>query len=591
MAKKIVETFLQNGVLMKRYIDGSVEPMRVLNKAEAMGAAEEAEVTNTSKETVRIYPHDILAPVRRGQRGKPGVGVVGAKIKDNKLFLKLSNGKKINAGSILSDEALAVMSPTTSEYLTRTEAQEIVSTVAMMDEKIATAMDNLSGEEIARRLEDIEFEDDRLDYNALKNKPDIRRIIVSQGIDTSGGGPGTVTASNGLTAVGTDVQLGGQLTKDTVIDGNGQAYSLTFSAMDNFTWIDGTDWTVGGTNVQNITMKAEGSMSLGVDSLGFMEIKTPAVDAGTATPGQVLTLSLASGRVEFADLSGISVTNGIQDIGGAHGLGGELTQNTAISGVSGTYDMEWYELDKWYINAANSMEWFRLFGGETTKLLSSSTLDKTGNNGIEMYHDNGSGEFSYVTVYDSGASNPEAILGYQNGTPATVNNVVTANATGVTIEASGSAVDANNISVNSGTGIDINTAVGDTFTLNEGTSGSGGTAVNGYTLTLIDTLTGEAKWQPSPALPAATTAGDIAMYDGASYVVASPTKDKFTGVTGTNVVLSATPVVSTDAVIDVYKNGLLQEEGGTEDYTITGTTVTFTSALVASDKVTVKYFA
>ena len=105
----------------------------------------------------------------------------------------------------------------------------------------------------------------------------------------------------------------------------------------------------------------------------------------------------------------------------------------------------------------------------------------------------------------------------------------------------------------------------------------------------MNTTTGEAKWQDASGLPTATTASEIVMYDGANYVVVEPTKDKFTGITGTGITLSSTPAIEQDNVIDVYKNGLLLEE--TDDYTVSGTAVTLVVALIASDKVTVKYFA
>ena len=65
----------------------------------------------------------------------------------------------------------------------------------------------------------------------------------------------------------------------------------------------------------------------------------------------------------------------------------------------------------------------------------------------------------------------------------------------------------------------------------------------------------------------------------------APTLTWYTGVTGTTVTVSDTTGAT---LVKVYKNGLLLQP--TEDYTISGTTLTLVTALVATDKITTEVF-
>lgn len=87
----------------------------------------------------------------------------------------------------------------------------------------------------------------------------------------------------------------------------------------------------------------------------------------------------------------------------------------------------------------------------------------------------------------------------------------------------------------------------------------------GDVLTLVNPVTGEVEYQSITA------------------IVASRTKNVQT-VSGTTVTLPTTPNILT---LDVYRNGLLQEEG--VDYTVSGNTLTFTVTL-ASEKIASIYF-
>ena len=64
-------------------------------------------------------------------------------------------------------------------------------------------------------------------------------------------------------------------------------------------------------------------------------------------------------------------------------------------------------------------------------------------------------------------------------------------------------------------------------------------------------------------------------------------KDTQTGLTGTALTLPATPLTGT---LKIFKNGMLLDEGGSADYTISGANVTFSVALISSDKIKSFYY-
>jgi hypothetical protein len=80
--------------------------------------------------------------------------------------------------------------------------------------------------------------------------------------------------------------------------------------------------------------------------------------------------------------------------------------------------------------------------------------------------------------------------------------------------------------------------------------------------------------------------GDVLMYVAGAWASASPTIEKQTGITGTNVTLGATPLASTLFIL--YRNGVYQDN--IDDYSIVGTTITMVSALVATEKITAIYY-
>ncbi|KKN01813.1 hypothetical protein LCGC14_1123950 [marine sediment metagenome] len=72
---------------------------------------------------------------------------------------------------------------------------------------------------------------------------------------------------------------------------------------------------------------------------------------------------------------------------------------------------------------------------------------------------------------------------------------------------------------------------------------------------------------------------------GAAYVVRETPTGDLDGVDVTYV-LANTPVTGTE---HVYLNGMLQDEGGGNDYTISAATITFATAPISTDKVRVTY--
>lgn len=80
--------------------------------------------------------------------------------------------------------------------------------------------------------------------------------------------------------------------------------------------------------------------------------------------------------------------------------------------------------------------------------------------------------------------------------------------------------------------------------------------------------------------------GNLMYYNGTSWTSATPVKYTQTDITGTVVNLPSLPLSLLP--IDIYINGLLKEEG--VDYTLTGVTLNLVFDLIASDKITSKYF-
>jgi hypothetical protein len=88
------------------------------------------------------------------------------------------------------------------------------------------------------------------------------------------------------------------------------------------------------------------------------------------------------------------------------------------------------------------------------------------------------------------------------------------------------------------------------------------------------------------SVPNGIVTGQQLIWNGTAWVVYQDRSETFTGITIATVTLANTPKVGTFP--DVYLNGIFQTEGGV-DYTIAGAVITFGAALVASDRVSVRY--
>lgn len=118
----------------------------------------------------------------------------------------------------------------------------------------------------------------------------------------------------------------------------------------------------------------------------------------------------------------------------------------------------------------------------------------------------------------------------------------------------------------------------------------GNTAVVGQVLTLKSVTTsneGNAEWEDAPVeLPTNAATGDFIYYNGTNWVKLSEVENVQT-ITGTTITLPSVPV--SQPKYKVYRNGTLQQEGTGNDYTISGSTITWEYALT-SDLITSIYY-
>jgi hypothetical protein len=89
----------------------------------------------------------------------------------------------------------------------------------------------------------------------------------------------------------------------------------------------------------------------------------------------------------------------------------------------------------------------------------------------------------------------------------------------------------------------------------------------------------------STGLPSGT-AGNILIHNGTNYVSATSIQELRTGLSGTVITLSNSPL--TYAPFDIYRNGLRLVLD--DDYTITGNQITFVVGFIAADKFLLKYY-
>jgi len=152
-------------------------------------------------------------------------------------------------------------------------------------------------------------------------------VVNGSGVLGGSGGTSSATASNGLTIIGKDVQLGGTLTKNTAIDGNyqlnlGQTTALTFFNLytNSGLYLDCTD--IAGANDTNLsisnnsgalgsfTSTNKGSQILVNTNLGQLSYATNSLIQSSiiVKPSSVSIISTTIGNSFSADLKTDNLT-------------------------------------------------------------------------------------------------------------------------------------------------------------------------------------------------------------------------------------------------------------------------------------------
>lgn len=93
-------------------------------------------------------------------------------------------------------------------------------------------------------------------------------------------------------------------------------------------------------------------------------------------------------------------------------------------------------------------------------------------------------------------------------------------------------------------------------------------------------------WTTSSGSLPGGSEGDLLMYAGGNWDSVTLTKEKQTGITGTAVTLAVAPI--TGAPFILFRNGVYQDD--TDDYSVSGTSLTMVTALISTDKITAIYY-
>ena len=107
----------------------------------------------------------------------------------------------------------------------------------------------------------------------------------------------------------------------------------------------------------------------------------------------------------------------------------------------------------------------------------------------------------------------------------------------------------------------------------------------GDVLTLTNATTKEVEFTTIPVLPTTTIAGEVLVSNGSEFIVAEEYTETHTGITGSIVPMTNTPLSYT--ITDVYRNGLLQELGVDYNF-VFGTVVYLSVALTTNETTTIK---
>lgn len=165
--------------------------------------------------------------------------------------------------------------------------------------------------------------------------------------------PEATSAGNGLTEIGNLIELGGTLTKNTNIDGDSGAYSYTITAMNaiNLTTNNGLSLDLTGAGANFVDNSSSGITYNADYSANF-------VDRTLVDKGYV------DGQISSVLQEATTASNGLTETGNDIQLGGALTQNTTIGGVSGAYNLTFNEINT--LTLATSSGYSLILNGAAT---------------------------------------------------------------------------------------------------------------------------------------------------------------------------------------------------------------------------------
>jgi len=235
--------------------------------------------------------------------------------------------------------------------------EKVIEKTEVIKEVTKEVPNEITGEELVGKLKSIP-RGKRLDYEDLDNTPDIPSLFsriraevktwgngflrelsdveigntdpqdgyvlkwssaLKKWITGPGGSGGTVTPTNGLQTIGSDIGLGGSLTQNTTIVGG--LFSWLLSAL---------DVTLLGSNSAEIA-----APTTSVSATSVLRVRTPDVNDASATAGHFLKLIDAStGESEFSVVP-ISGVNGLQAALDAKANDSDVVHKTGNETISG----------------------------------------------------------------------------------------------------------------------------------------------------------------------------------------------------------------------------------------------------------------
>ena len=149
---------------------------------------------------------------------------------------------------------------------------------------------------------------------------------ILQALDTDIAAGDITTASNGLTEVGNDIQLGGALTSSTTIGGTG-IYNLTFNDLATAT-IEATTIAVATSSGYALNMNGTATFT---DTTNTKGLEYAADYSANFTSNSLVTKAYVDAN---SSLNSTTAGNGLTLNGDAVELGGTLDKNTTIAGGS-----------------------------------------------------------------------------------------------------------------------------------------------------------------------------------------------------------------------------------------------------------------